>query len=106
MTQKDYRLCYTGPKLNVQLAETREVSDLMADVTKNLLSKIYESQQKYFEYALRNTATPVIKGKITKGKISWRGIRVVVKELPGEHESWLEQRGRRISPVIKVNASY
>ena len=71
-----------------------------------ILYKARAEQDRIFEYALRNVAEPPVKGKITRGKIRWRGIRLVVKDQFGKHERWLEQRGKRISPVIVIETVY
>ena len=71
-----------------------------------ILYKARAEQDCIFEYALRNVAEPPVKGKITRGKIRWRGIRLVVKDSFGKHERWLEQRGKRISPVIVIETVY
>lgn len=48
--------------------------------------------------ATLNNATPPIKGELTAGKIKWRGICVVTNE---DNDHWVEQRGKRISKIIK-----
>ena len=58
----------------------------------------YLDQQ--FKEALRTTAVPPIKGTVTAAKIKWRGIRMVTDMSSGE--TWLEQRGRRITPKYKL----
>lgn len=77
----------------------------MADVTALFSKQIIEEQNKIFEYALRNEAFPPIKGEITKGKIKWRGIRIVTTNHFLENKTWLEQRGKRISPVIEIKST-
>ena len=63
-----------------------------------VLEKLEKSQEMIFESALRTLAKPPIKGAITKGKIKWRGIRII-KQFP---YVWLDQRGKRISTKINV----
>lgn len=50
-------------------------------------------------------AVPPIKGKITKGKLKWRGIKHVTYYNNLVHEEWLEQRGRQISDKIIIEIS-
>ena len=50
------------------------------------------------EKSLRENAIPPIKGEITKGKIRYRRIRLIVEY---DGTKYLEQRGKRISERIK-----
>lgn len=50
------------------------------------------SKEKEYEVILRTKAKPPIKGKITKGKIQWRGI----KEIKQGNKFWLTQRGKKL----------
>lgn len=72
----------------------------LSDITKAYLSSVRNKQDEIFEAAVRNIAVPTIRGKITKGKIRWRGIKLIVKNDPLKREECLEQRGKRISPII------
>jgi len=56
-----------------------------------------------FENVLRTTVTPPIKGEITKGKLNWRGIKVVHQQEGLNSCYWLEQRGVRVSLSIIIN---
>lgn len=53
--------------------------------------------------SVRENAVPPIKGVITHGKLKYRGIKLV--EIPSKNQKWIEQRGKRISPVIEINAT-
>ena len=68
------------------------------------ISRFIQEQQKkeeeIFTTALRTMAEPPIKGEITKGKVRWRGIRIVHQNDGFKYTKWLEQRGRKISPKI------
>ena len=61
-----------------------------------------EKEDIIFSESLRIYAKPPIKGKITKGKIKWRGIKLyqTTLELGKPVERWLMQRGKQISPKI------
>ncbi len=48
------------------------------------------------EKDVRKNALPPIKGAITKGKLSHRGLKVVTQQYTGE--TWVEQRGKIITP--------
>jgi hypothetical protein len=56
-----------------------------------------------FEKALRENAEPPITGEITKEEIDARGIRMIHRGGIPSH-SWLEQNGKRISPIITIGA--
>ena len=52
------------------------------------------------EEFLRIWPDPIIEGEITKGKITWRGLRLAVRRNNHIEQCWLEQRGEKISPII------
>lgn len=60
----------------------------------------WDSETLNFITALRTMAEPPIKGEITKGKVRWRGIRIVHQNDGFKYTKWLEQRGKQISPKI------
>ena len=45
------------------------------------------------------SAKPIIKGKLTKGKLRWRGIKMIKQK----NRVWIEQRGKRITPFFYDN---
>mgnify|MGYP003625894147 FL=1 len=77
----------------------------IANVTQRFISEVQKQEEELFTIALRTMAEPPIKGEITKGKIRWRGIRLIRQNVGLDSYSWLEQRGKQISPKfhIKVN---
>lgn len=88
---------------------TIESSSATEDIFRTLTSKISEElAEKYkefdlrFEYALRNKIDKPIKGKITKGKLKWRGISLGVFRGDGYTAYSLLQRGNVI-PFDFVN---
>lgn len=72
----------------------------IADVISRLHQAHLKAEAEVFEQCLRTTAEPVVKGEITAGKLKWRGIRLV-RYVAG-NQSWLEQRGKRISPIVQL----
>lgn len=86
------------------IGELKINSNLTPDIKNAFISKIRENQNKAFEYALRNVAIPPIKGEITKGKPKWRGIRIVQRRQQLLYETWLEQRGVRISAIFQLTS--
>jgi len=77
-------------------------SDLTSNIRDVFINQVKAEQNRAFEYALRNVAVPPIKGEITKGKVKWRGIRMIHKNKPLMYATWLEQRGVRISAIIEL----
>jgi hypothetical protein len=76
----------------------------IASVTQRLIAEMQKQEEKLFTTALRTTAEPPIKGEITKGKLTWRGIRLVRQQIGFDSYSWLEQRGKQISPKFHIQA--
>ena len=68
--------------------------------TEIFISALLKWEDEIFISALRVMAEPPIKGEITKGKIQWRGIRIVQHNDGFKYTKWLEQRGKQISPKI------
>ena len=76
----------------------------IANVTQRLISQMQKQEEELFTTALRIMAEPPIKGEITKGKIRWRGIRLIRQRIGLDSYSWLEQRGKQISPKFHIEA--
>lgn len=76
----------------------------IASVTQRLISEMQKQEEELFTTALRTMAEPPIKGEITKGKITWRGIRLIRQQVGFDSYSWLEQRGKQISPKFHIEA--
>ena len=70
-----------------------------------VIKQYIETENSLFEKCLRTVAEPPIKGKITKEKIKWRGIKIYQSsmELGKSPERWLMQRGKQISPKIIIS---
>jgi hypothetical protein len=73
----------------------------------DLISRVIYEQQKNEEeiliFDLLIFAEPPIKGEITKGKVRWRGIKLVQHNNGIKYIKWLEQRGKQISRKIVFN---
>ncbi len=74
-------------------------------VIRRLFETLQKIEEETFVTALREMAVPPIKGEITKEKIKWRGIKIVQKQEVIGFKRWLEQRGKRISPVIYYSSN-
>jgi hypothetical protein len=70
------------------------------DLIDNLTREQVKFQEDIMFKSLRLYAEPPIKGELTKGKIRWRGIRLIQQVTMKGYRTWLEQRGKRISPTI------
>jgi len=74
----------------------------IASLTQRFIAEIQKQEETLFTNALRTMAEPPIKGEITKGKITWRGIRLIRQNIGLDAYSWLEQRGKQISPKFHI----
>lgn len=90
------------------MQETEKQALNIADVTNRFIKEQIERQNAILETAVRENAVPPIKGKLTKGKVRWRGLRMIQKGGVADRftEVWIEQRGKRITPVIRNEYSY
>ncbi len=68
--------------------------------TNKRIITLRKERDEILEEFLRIWPDPVIKGKITRGKINWRGLRLAVRRNNHIEQCWLEQRGKKISPII------
>ena len=84
--------------MNFDLPEMTSLN--IADVISRFISEQQKMEEEIFTSALRIMAEPPIKGEITKGKVRWRGIRIVQCNDGFKYTKWLEQRGKQISPKI------
>lgn len=76
----------------------------IANVTQRFLNEVRRQEEELFTTALRTIAEPPINGEITKGKLTWRGIRLIRQQVGLDSYSWLEQRGKQISPKFHIEA--
>lgn len=72
----------------------------MDNIIDNAIKSIVKDIDEKMEYCVRNFATPPIKGKLTKGKLKWRGIKLIISNNGAQR--WIEQRGMKISPIIEI----
>lgn len=61
---------------------------------------ISEKVEKHIEQILRTKANPPIRGKITKGKVKWRGIKFYQGREGLKIHRWVEQRGKQIGKTF------
>ena len=76
--------------------EKTDIQKLQEEIIERLL-KVKEDAIKD---ALRIYVNPPIKGEITKGKLTWRGLRLV--EDFSKNTFWIEQRGIIVTPIYKL----
>ena len=85
-----------------ELPEDVKISSKITERIGDLISKMIGNRNDHIEEVFRTylklLAWPQIKGEITPGKLRWRGIVRVVES--NSQDTWLEQRGKRISPII------
>lgn len=73
----------------------------MEQIEYKIIQELQNKEENLFISTLRTMAEPPIKGEITKGKLRWRGIRIILQEDGFKYTKWLEQRGKQIGPKIK-----
>lgn len=81
-----------------------ELKNETANVAQRFIEQIRKKEEELFTTALRTMVEPPIKGEITKGKLQWRGIRLIRQQIGLDYYSWLEQRGKQISPKFHIEA--
>lgn len=89
-------------KLNFDLPEMPSFN--ITAVESRFIQEQKKKEEEIFTTALRTMAEPPIKGEITKGKLTWRGIRLIRQQVGFDSYSWLEQRGKQISPKFHTEA--
>jgi hypothetical protein len=90
--------------MNKQVFDENGKALSIANVTQRLFDEVCRQEEELLKTALRTMAEPPIKGEITKGKIQWRGIRLIRQQVGFDSYSWLEQRGKQISPKFHIEA--
>lgn len=85
-------------KLNIDLPEMPSLN--IGAVISRFIHEQQKKEEEIFTIALRTMAEPPIKGEITRGKVKWRGIRIIQQNDGFKYTKWLEQRGKQISPKI------
>lgn len=83
----------------------KDIAKAMQEAAKRIAEEASKQEEALFREALKCFAEPPIKGKITAGKLKWRGIKIVRINKGFERYSWLEQRGERISPTFVVGSN-
>lgn len=73
------------------------MEEIMTSIISLMTKDITERREKLLKEACLRCVPP-IKGEITRGKIRYRGIRQCFQQ--GTMRWWIEQRGKRISPVL------
>lgn len=90
-------------KVILQEPVTTPELQALADQHQGLIDKVINDYRVWLdsqlEFYAREFSEPKIKGEITKGKVRWRGLRVCWCGETGE--TWLQQRGKDISPRFR-----
>lgn len=81
-------------------ANLQALEGMIDDLVKRHTEMYVKKYDREIERILRTDAVPPIKGKITKGKIAWRGIRLCQKHQGRDYISWVEQRGKQIGSTF------
>lgn len=76
------------------------ILELQYSLIDKIMADLAKQENDILEAAIRENAVPKIKGKITKGKLIWRGIKLIHNNTWERSEKWIEQRGVQITPKI------
>lgn len=80
---------------------------MIQEIQSKLIAEILIKEDEFIEKYVRENAIPKIKGKITKGKLKWRGIKLCQFEgNPNGTLKWVTQRGVQISPKIIISINF
>ena len=70
------------------------------NITSRLMSNIIQKEDEFIKNQLK-LVVPKIKGEITKGKLKWRGIKLIeINDINGTTK-WIEQRGKQIGERLE-----
>lgn len=79
-----------------------EIYSQEENLTRKFINKLIQKEDEFLISQLK-FAVPKIKGEITKGKLQWRGIKLIeINEINGTTK-WLEQRGKQIGDRLQYN---
>ena len=71
-------------------------------ITSKIMSNIIQKEDEFIKNQLK-LVNPQIKGEITKGKLRWRGIKLIeINDINGTTK-WIEQRGKQIGERLQYN---
>jgi hypothetical protein len=77
------------------------IQELEQNLTRNLILKLAQKEDEFLINQLK-LVTPKIKGQITKGKLQWRGIKLIeINDFDGTTK-WIEQRGKQIGERLRL----
>lgn len=80
---------------------------MMQELQSKLMAEAIKKEDEFIEKYVRENATPKIKGKITKGKLKWRGIKLCqFHDNNNGTLKWVTQRGVQISPKIIISFNF
>ena len=71
-------------------------------LTKNIIQEIIKKEDDFFMEQLKY-ATPKIKGILTKGKLKWRGIKLIEINEIDLTTKWVEQRGKQLGEKLHIS---
>jgi len=77
--------------------------DLKNNIVQDTINSMVKDINDKMEFCVRNFALPPISGQLTKGKLRWRGIRLIIAD--NGNKRWIEQRGQKISPVFVLKVT-
>lgn len=65
-------------------------------------TEMVKKRDEFLKSSLLKNVTPPIKRELTRGKLKWRGIKLMHQHETFKDIYWIEQRGERISPNFYI----
>jgi hypothetical protein len=78
----------------------KNIIELQNSILDKVIADVTKHENDILEKAVRENAVPKIKGPITKGKLIWRGLKMINNNNWQRSEKWIEQRGVQITPKL------
>ena len=80
--------------------KTYKTSFSLYDTCENFMLKTAKIKEEFIKTWVSVNALPEIKGEVTAGKMKWRGVKIY--ENIHTNETYIMQRGKKISPSLKI----
>jgi hypothetical protein len=92
------KIIFKKPEIEMS-PEMRDLIKEIQNTQESIVVNVSKQMTDLMDQKLRETlkdVVPPIKGEITKGKLRWRGLRLIQKDEPNGRAFWIEQRGKLI----------
>lgn len=80
----------------------KEINWFMLPEEQKFFDEQCKKENERIEWLLRNSVVPPIKGKITSGKVKWRGLALAYQNNMLESTRFLMQRGKVVGVISQI----